>query len=38
MEILLSLLCAYLVGDRFGWEMGFAAWFALIVLAPNRPQ
>ena len=34
MMILFSaLICAYLIGERFGYDMGFAAFFAMIVLS-----
>ena len=35
MVLFCALICAYLVGERFGYDMGFAAFFALLVLAPS---
>lgn len=36
MVVFCALICTYLVGERFGYDMGFAAFFALLVLAPSH--
>jgi len=33
MVVFCALICTYLIGERFGYDMGFAAFFAMIVLS-----
>jgi hypothetical protein len=32
MGLICALICSYLIGARFGYDMGLAAFFALTVL------